>query len=78
MNPTVSWYITFGFGGPYGGQYTEIKMPLGILTRTEHSEIARKTAFEVYGTAWAFHYGPDQFEQSIARYGMKLREVIEA
>lgn len=74
---TVSWYITFGFGGPHGGQYTEILVPAD-LPRDEQQMRARMAAFAHYDKVWAFDYGPDQFERSIKKYGMTLRETIDA
>lgn len=74
---TVPWYITFGYGGPWGGYYSEIRVPES-LTRDEQRMAARMAAHREYGTVWAFDYAPEKFEQSIARYGMKLREVVRA
>lgn len=77
MSGTVSWFITFGFGQAHSGQYTEIKVP--ACYSTAHQNVyARQMAFERYGKAWAFDYPPEAFEDSIASYGMTLREVIEA
>ena len=74
---TVSWYITFGIGGPHGKQYTEVKVP-AELSYFEQAARARKVAVERYGRTWAFDYPPQEFEESIARYGLTVREVIEA
>lgn len=77
MMTTVPWYVTFGIGGLYGGQYTEIRVP-AHLSRQEQAEKVRMTAFDRYGTSWAFDYPPEAFDRSIGRYGMTLREVVTA
>jgi hypothetical protein len=73
---TVSWYITFGFGGEWGGHYTEIRVP-AHLSPTTQEEVSRLAAFDRYGKVWAFQYAPEQFERCIQKYGMKLREVLD-
>lgn len=75
MPDTVSWYVTFGIGGLYGGTYTEMRVPAN-LPRYEQEMAVRMKAFELYGKAWAFHYPPESFQRSIGRYGMTLREVV--
>jgi hypothetical protein len=38
--------------------------------------VVRRVAAFLYGTAWAFHYRPDEYPLSIARYDMRCREVV--
>lgn len=76
-----SWCITFGFGKPAGGMFTEVAMPdftddWTPLAREVQAEVVRRVAIDLYGTAWAFHYGPEQYDGSIAQYGMTLREHV--
>jgi hypothetical protein len=73
---TVTWYVTFGFGGMWGGHYTEILVRSDAQPDQEMA--ARMAAFAYYGTEWAFIYAPEHYQQSIAKYGMKRREVISA
>lgn len=74
---TVPWYITFGFGGPWSGYYTEIRVPADT-DRAEQQMTARRIAFAKYRKEWAFEYPPERFQLGIAQYGMKLREVVIA
>lgn len=71
-----TWYITFGFGGPFGGRYTEITGVPADITFGRKLDLVRQTANASYGTAWAFPYAPDRFYESIEKYGMTIRERI--
>jgi hypothetical protein len=84
-----SWTITHGLGKPAGGTYTEVRFaddalldtvnnPAPGLPRPEHvlDEVVRRVARDLYGTAWAFHYRPDQYADAIRRHGLRRREVV--
>jgi hypothetical protein len=79
-NLTGSWFITHGFGKPAAGTYTEVAF-LPEITETEPErvldEVVRAVAVELYGTAWAFHYRPDQYADAIGRFPeMRRRERV--
>lgn len=74
---TVPWYITFGLGGPFGYQYTEVRVPACYSDANQEAYV-RQVAVERYGRKWAFNYPPDQFDESIGCYGLTLREVVTA
>lgn len=79
-----SWFITHGFGKPAAGTYTEVA--LGDNARIdpegqpwpEHviDQAVREVAGQLYGTAWAFHYRPDQAADAIYSYGIRRRERV--
>ena len=79
-----SWSITFGFGKPAERTYTEVaftrdarfgaafdQLPERVL-----EEVVRRVAVDLYGTAWAFTYRPDQYAEAIARWGLRRRERV--
>lgn len=75
----TSWFVTFGFGKPAESTYTEVMFPRVITD--EHPEhvldaVVRRVAVDLYGTAWAFHYRPDQYDEAIGRYPVRLRERV--
>jgi hypothetical protein len=82
----LSWFITFGLGGPAGGTYTEVEFTPECVARLEAEatdpgdlsglldETVRQIACDLYGTAWAFDYRPDQYAGSIERFPVRLRE----
>lgn len=82
-----SWFVTFGFGKPAASTYTEVAFTDDALGRIEGTtndtlpervldEVVRTIAADLYGTAWAFHYRPDQYQDAIARHGVRLRERV--
>lgn len=79
-----SWFVTHGLGGPAAGTYTEVVLdpPLpedddgAPIPHELISEVVRQTAIALYGTAWAFHYPPQQYADAIERHGMRLRERV--
>jgi hypothetical protein len=84
-----SWFITHGLGEPAAGTYTEVAFAPGVLERVvlvgEQAyavgkrlleEVVRQVAVALYGTAWAFTYRPDQYEDAIARHGLRRRERV--
>lgn len=73
-----SWFITFGFGKPAQNTYTEVVLAPEVRDMPEHvvDEAVRAVARELYGTAWAFHYRPEQYADAIERYGVKRRERV--
>lgn len=73
----VSWYITFGLGTPDGQLYTEVRVSADLDVR-EQGEAVRQAVYARYGRAWAFDYPPEQFEDAIAAYNLRLREVVTA
>jgi hypothetical protein len=52
-------------------------MPASWSRDAQH-EMVRATALAAYGTAWAFEYPPERFEDCIRKYGMTLRETVPA
>lgn len=81
-----SWTVTFGFGKPAQGTYTEVAFASNVLDSLRHDEsvsaecvleeVVRRVAVDLYGTAWAFVYRPDQYEQAVARWGLRRRERV--
>jgi hypothetical protein len=88
----TSWTVTFGLGGPAANTYTEVRFPAEVLDRLadpewwgvtdEHArerildETVRQVAEQAYGRSWAFHYRPDQYDESVARWSPRRREVL--
>lgn len=73
----MTWYVTFGFGGPHSGTYAEIQVSAD-LPYADQAAAVRRIAFERYGNEWAFEYPPEKFHLAIEQYGMSLREVVTA
>lgn len=79
-----SWFITHGIGKPAEGTFTEVAFTHDALRDAdgvEHPEhvldaVVRLVAGQLYGTAWAFHYRPDQYADSIERWSMRRRERV--
>jgi hypothetical protein len=76
-----SWFITFGFGKPAECTFTEVVLPDFAddgtpLTQAVKDELVRRLANDLYGTAWAFHYRPDQAAEALWRYDVRLREHV--
>jgi hypothetical protein len=76
-----SWFITHGLGGPAAGMFTEVVVPEFTdtgekLTIAQQAGIVRTIADQLYGTRWAFHYPPEDYEQSIQndRWSLTRRE----
>ena len=82
-----SWFITHPLGQPAGGTYTEVRLPDEVLTALVHATPLRvdtvleravhEVAGQLYGTAYAFTYRPDQYAEAIERFGLRLRERVE-
>lgn len=75
-----SWYITHGFGKPAAGTYTEVALAPDVLA-AEHPErtleaAVRQIATELYGTAWAFLYPPEEYADAITRWDLRRRERV--
>lgn len=73
-----SWSITFGLGGPAQRSYTEVAFrgQLQELPASVQDEVVRRVAADLYGTAWASLYPPEQHAAKVARYGMNRRERV--
>lgn len=76
-----SWYITFGFGKPAERTFTEVVLPDFTddgepLPEHIKDDLVRRIAADLYGTAWAFHYRPDQAQDALWRYDVRLREHV--
>ena len=80
-----SWFITHALGGPANGTYTEVSFvevdlaPLvasPLYVESILDAVVRHLATELYGRAWAFHYRPEQYADSIARHGTIRRERV--
>lgn len=77
--PDLQWSITFGLGGPAAGMFTAVAVHPGVAAAEPEwviDQFVREIAQMLYGTAWAFHYRPDQYSRSIAKYAMTLRELV--
>lgn len=75
LRPT-SWFITHPIGKPAEGTFTEVAFADDVLEQLaelhdEHvverllDETVRVVAVQLYGTAWAFHYRPEQYRDSV-------------
>jgi hypothetical protein len=75
-----SWFITFGFGKPAQNTYTEVVLAPAVRDagHPEHvlDEAVRAVARDLYGTAYAFTYRPEQYADAIEKYGVKRRERV--
>lgn len=76
-----SWFVTFGLGKMAGGTFTEVVVPDFAddgqpLTREAKAALVRRVAVDLYGTAWAFAYGPDEAARAIWQYEMRIREHV--
>ncbi|MDP5182138.1 hypothetical protein QOZ88_05775 [Blastococcus sp. BMG 814] len=73
------WTVTFGFGKPAAGMYTAVhfaEVPHLSLPERVLEEVVRRVAVDLYGTAWAFTYRPEQYADAIARWGLRRRERV--
>ena len=75
-----SWFITHGFGKPAAGTYTEVAFTPEVQAagHPEHvlDAAVRRVAVELYGTAWAFHYRPQERADAIERWSLRRRERV--
>lgn len=73
-----SWSITFGLGKSAQGTYTEVAFTRDVDRHPERvlEEVVRRVAVDLYGTAWAFTYRPEQYAEAIARWGLRRRERV--
>lgn len=80
-----SWFITHPLGKPAGGTYTEVTFTDAALNGLDRDhartpavleQVVREVAAELYGTAWAFIYGPEQHPDAIARFESPRREHV--
>jgi hypothetical protein len=77
MNLPGSWFITHPLGGPAGDTYTEVVIHQGErYPESMRDDAVRFVATELYGSRWAFHYRPEQFDDAIGRYGLRRRERV--
>jgi hypothetical protein len=86
--PTLpgAWSITHPLGRPAGGTYTEVAFADEALDELVHAtpqqveavceEVTRRVAVDLYGTAWAFTYRPDQYADAIERHHVRRRELV--
>lgn len=74
------WTVTFGFGKPAQGTYTEIAFAPEVAAQNHPErvleEVVRQVVIDLYGTAWAFTYRPDQYDEAIARWSLRRRERV--
>jgi hypothetical protein len=79
------WYITHGFGKPAVHTYTEVVFTREVQQALdEHhpdpdrvrDEVVRRVANDLYGTSWAFHYPPAEYDDAIGRFLMIRRERV--
>lgn len=73
-----SWFITFGFGKPAASTYTEVVLAPAVLDQPDAvvEEAVRGVARDLYGTAWAFTYRPEQYADAVERHGVRRRERV--
>jgi hypothetical protein len=76
----ASRFITHGLGTPAAGTYTEVAFTASsgwfAMAEDVRREIVRKVADQLYGSRWAFIYGPEQYRDAIARWDLRLREKV--
>lgn len=87
-----SYAITHALGSLAGGTHTEVAFVDGTCGRRDldgdgsfrdperdaiAEQIVRAVANALYAGTWAFHYRPEQVEESVLRYGSVLRERVE-
>jgi hypothetical protein len=75
-----SWFVTHPLGRPAGNTYTEVAFAPDVLAR-QHSpavldQVVRSVAVDLYGTAWAFTYPPEDYVDAIERWHMRRRERV--
>ncbi len=75
-----SWSISHLLGGPATGTYTEVALAPAVRDAGHPDqvleEVVRRVAVDLYGTAWAYVYPPEQFADAIARWGLRRRERV--
>lgn len=78
------WYITFGLGTAAGKTFTRVQFADDFTDADgapypEHvlHAVVRQVAAELYGTAWAFNYRPDEYQGAIGRFDMRIREHVD-
>jgi len=75
-----SWFITFGLGRPAASTYTEVVLAPSVreadLPEAVLEVVVRGVAAELYGSAYAFMYRPEQYESAIGRFSMRRRERV--
>ena len=64
------YYFTFGYGQEHAGQYVKIRGTYGG---------ARAKMFEKYGSAWAFQYSEEEWNDWLRRkpYYIPAEELLE-
>lgn len=82
-----SWFITHGSGKPAQGTYTEVRfgpdalaellvLPYPLEPGPVLEQLVREVAVQLYGTAYAFTYPPEQRDDAIDRWALRRREVV--
>jgi len=77
-----TWTITHGLGKPAAGTYTEVTIGVpededgAPLPERTVEQVVREVAQQLYGTAWAFVYGPSEYADAIKRHELRRRERV--
>jgi len=73
------WYITHPLGKPAGDTYTAVVFAADVADAFVPAVLhatAHAVAFDLYGTAWAFIYPPNEYESAVGRFPMRCRERV--
>lgn len=82
-----SWSITHGLGKPAEGTFTEVAfgpdvnaellmLPGTLEPHIVADQLVREVAAALYGTAYAFVYPPEQYDEAVARWALRRRELV--
>lgn len=69
-----AWYITHQLGSIAKGTFTRVQFAPGV-DMTYASGVARRIAYDLYGSMWAFIYSPEHADR-VFRHGLRIREAV--
>ena len=82
-----SWTITHGLGKPAEGTFTEVAfgpdvnaelltLPGSLEPYVVADQLVREVAAALYGSAYAFVYRPEEYDDAVARWALRRRERV--